>query len=117
MKEVTQGFRTVSGLTRIPELTEAERQSFAQGPNCWAVPKRRECSTTRKEFGFCRVFLGGSVAGEHGGKRNPCRQRGLLLFTGVGRLALREAEDWSNCSTETRGQQTSEKCRMLFPLP
>lgn len=57
------------------------------------------------------------MAGEHEGKGNPRRQRGLLLFTGVGRLALREAEDWSNCSTETRGQQTSEKCRMLFPLP
>lgn len=52
MKEVTQGVRTVSGLTRIPELTEAERQSFTQSTNCWAVPKRRECSTTRKEFGF-----------------------------------------------------------------
>lgn len=57
------------------------------------------------------------MAGEHEGKRSPCRQRGLLLFTGVGRLALREAEGWSNCSTETRGQQTSEKCRILFPLP
>lgn len=57
------------------------------------------------------------MAGEHEGKMSPRRQRGLLLFTGVGRLTLREAEDWSNCSTETRGQQTSEKCRMLFPLP
>lgn len=57
------------------------------------------------------------MAGEHEGTRNGCRQRGLLLFTGVGRLVLREAEGWSSCSTETRGHQASEKCRMLFPLP
>lgn len=57
------------------------------------------------------------MVGEHEGKRNGCRQRGLLLFTGVGRLVLREAEGWSSCSTETRGHQASEKGRMLFPLP
>lgn len=63
MKEVTQGFRTGSGLSRIPELTEAERQSFLRVQTAGLSPREGNAAPPKRSLCFCRVFLAGWECG------------------------------------------------------